>query len=105
MIKNFVKILELLGDRLEVCVSVYVAPKKCVCVCLLLPDHPFFFWLIPRKLFYVLHEDFWEIPSLDPILFPINSFMKIILKIKKTFSNGPTLIIFHTHTFLGWSSV
>ena len=23
MIKNFVKILELLGDRLEVCVSVY----------------------------------------------------------------------------------
>ena len=24
MIKNFVKILELLGDRLEVCVSVYV---------------------------------------------------------------------------------
>ena len=24
MIKNFVKILELLGDRLEVCVSVYL---------------------------------------------------------------------------------
>ena len=24
MIKNFVKILELLGDRLEVCVSVYI---------------------------------------------------------------------------------
>ena len=28
MIKNFVKILELLGDRLEVCVSVYFAEFK-----------------------------------------------------------------------------
>ena len=73
-------------------------PLKSVCVCLLLPDYPFF-WLIPRKLFYVLFEVFWEIPSLDPILFPINSFMKIILKIKKTFSSGPTLFIFHTHIF------
>ena len=27
MIKNFVKILELLGDRLEVCVSVYALKK------------------------------------------------------------------------------
>ena len=27
MIKNFVKILELLGDRLEVCVSVLFLPK------------------------------------------------------------------------------
>ena len=29
MIKNFVKVLELLGDRLEVCVSVFVyVPQK-----------------------------------------------------------------------------
>ena len=28
MIKHFVKILELLGDRLEVCVSVYVLANQ-----------------------------------------------------------------------------
>ena len=31
MIRNFVKILELLGDRLEVCVSVYVSVTKPTC--------------------------------------------------------------------------
>ena len=31
MIKNFVKILELLGDRLEVCVSVYIWSYWCHC--------------------------------------------------------------------------
>ena len=34
MIKNFVKILELLGDRLEVCVSVYISHI----ISLILPD-------------------------------------------------------------------
>ena len=40
MIKNFVKILELLGDRLEVCVSVYLTTRDlALFVCFLLVNN------------------------------------------------------------------